>query len=68
MKCSVTEYHFFKRSQPNYSSLDEGLGAYLGSVETVLRCDNYVDTEKAIPPMATRAVNTSAAVVGMRLL
>ena len=68
MKCSVTEYHFFQRAQPDYSSLDEGLGANLSSVETVLRCDNYVDTEKAIPPIATRAVNTAAAVVRIRLL
>ncbi len=68
VKRRMTESYFCKRVRPDYSSLDEAPGTYLSSLETVLRCDNYVDTEKPIPSIATRAVNTAASVVGMRLL
>ena len=63
VKRRMTESYFCKRVRPDYSLLGEAPGTCLSLVEAVLWCDNYVDTKKTIPPLATRAVNTAAAVV-----
>ena len=61
----MVESYFFRRAKPDKFSVAQGIGVYLGPSETVLRCDKYVDTDNAIPPLVTRATNAAAAAMSM---